>query len=64
MINLEEAYGEVFRMELADAHNRMNQDMSCVSHECYLLGVADGIVIMATHLGIVLRPDLLEGVKE
>lgn len=60
MSNAEQEYGEIFRMELADVHNRMNQDMSCVSHECYLLGVAEGIVTMATHLGIALRPDLLE----
>jgi hypothetical protein len=63
MSEIEKQYGEVFRMELRDIHERMETSNS-VPHDSYLLGVADGIVIMASHMGIMLRPDLVEDTKE
>lgn len=63
MSNLEKKCEEIFRMEFYDIQARLNEPRGSL-HESYLLGISDGIVMMATHLGIVLRPDLLEDAHE
>jgi hypothetical protein len=50
---------EIFRLEFHDVQKRL-EDPDNSLHESYLLGVSSGIVIMATHLGIILRPELLK----
>lgn len=63
MIDSEKELQEIFRVEFYDIQARLNEPRGSL-HESYLLGVSDGIVMMAAHLGIALRPDLLEGANE
>lgn len=63
MIDAEKEYGEVFRMEFRHIQESLT-DPRCSNSKPYLIGVSDGIAIMASHLGIALRPDPLEDVKE
>ena len=53
-------YTGLLHAELADVHKRMDKALHGSLHESYLLGVADGLVIAASHLGLTLRPDLVE----
>ena len=50
----------LLRAELAEVHRRLDEGPNAPAHDSYLLGLADGFIIAANHLGITLRPDLVE----
>ena len=50
----------LLRADLLYVQRRLDEGPNDAVHDSYLFGLADGLIIAASHLGITLRPDLVE----